>query len=68
MANKFLLYKYQEGDVITLKKTHPCGSAKWQATRVGAEVKLKCMGCGHEVVMKRPVLEKSTVLVEREEG
>lgn len=65
MANKFLLYKYQLGDVITMKKGHPCGSKKWEAIRVGAEIKLKCLGCGHEVEMKRPALEKSTVSVER---
>lgn len=64
MANKFFLYKYQLGETVVLKKTHPCGSNKWQVIKVGAEVKLKCQGCGHEVEMKRPLLEKSTVKVE----
>lgn len=64
MANKFFLYQYQLGDIITMKKTHPCGSAKWEATKIGAEIRIKCLGCGHEVEMKRPVLEKSTVKVE----
>lgn len=68
MANKFLLYKYQVNDVITMKKTHPCGSKNWVATKVGAEITLRCAKCGHEVVMKRPVLEKATVAVKSEES
>ena len=66
MANKFLLYKYQLNDVVTMKKTHPCGSKDWLVTKVGAEIKLKCVKCGHDVEMKRPVLEKATVSVKSE--
>ena len=35
-------------DVVELKKTHPCGSKQWEITRVGMDIKLKCLGCGHE--------------------
>ncbi|MBO4636001.1 MAG: DUF951 domain-containing protein [Clostridiales bacterium] len=65
MPGKFFLYQYQEGDVITMKKKHPCGSKEWTAIRVGGEVKLRCRGCGREMEMDRPTLEKSTVKVDR---
>lgn len=36
---------YEVGDVVTLKKGHPCGSKEWEILRVGADFRLKCMGC-----------------------
>ena len=47
------------GDIVKLKKQHPCGSKEWQVLRSGADFRLKCMGCGHQVMMARPLLEKS---------
>ena len=47
------------GDVLELKKTHPCGSKEWKALRVGMDFKLKCLGCGHEVMIPRVKAEKS---------
>ena len=38
---------YEVGDVVTLKKGHPCGSKEWEILRVGADFRLKCMGCDH---------------------
>lgn len=38
-------------DVVELKKTHPCGSKQWEITRVGMDIKLKCLGCGHELML-----------------
>ena len=49
----------QVDDIVTLKKQHPCGSYDWLIMRIGAEVRLKCMGCGHQIMMKRSLLEKS---------
>ena len=40
----------QVGDVLTMKKQHPCGSSRWLVTRTGADFKLRCCGCGHEVM------------------
>ena len=37
------------GDVIKMKKKHPCGSNEWEILRVGADFRLKCMGCEHQV-------------------
>lgn len=36
-------------DIVELKKIHPCGSKQWEITRVGMDIKLKCLGCGHEL-------------------
>ena len=37
----------QVGDILTMKKPHPCGSKDWQVLRIGADFKLRCSGCGH---------------------
>ena len=55
------------GDVLELKKTHPCGSREWTVLRVGMDFKLKCLGCGHEVMIPRAKAEKSIKKVKREE-
>lgn len=41
------------GDVVKMRKTHPCGSDQWIVTRIGADVKIKCLGCGRMVMMER---------------
>lgn len=51
---------YEVGDIVQLKKRHPCGSSEWEILRVGADFKLKCMGCAHEIMVKRTLVEKST--------
>lgn len=55
------------GDVLELKKTHPCGSKEWRVLRVGMDFKLKCLGCGHEVMTPRSKAEKSIKKVKRED-
>lgn len=47
------------GDVIKLKKQHPCGSFEWEVLRVGIDFRLKCMGCGHQIMLPRKQVEKS---------
>ena len=39
------------GDVITMKKGHPCGENRWLVLRTGADLRLRCMGCAHEVML-----------------
>ena len=51
--------KYEVGDVIRMKKKHPCGSFEWEILRVGADFRLKCMGCGHQVMIARKLVEKN---------
>lgn len=49
----------QVGDVIRLKKQHPCGSKDWKVLRVGADFRLKCMGCDHQIMIARKLVEKN---------
>lgn len=46
------------GDILTMKKQHPCGSSTWKVLRTGADFRLKCEGCGHEVMLPRSKAEK----------
>lgn len=45
--------EYQQGDIVSLKKAHPCGSHEWEILRMGADIRLKCKGCGHCVMLPR---------------
>lgn len=56
----------QLNDIIKLKKTHPCGSSEWQVLRTGADFRLKCMGCGHQIMIARRQLEKSVKEIKRD--
>ena len=47
------------GDILEMKKTHPCGSKEWQVLRVGMDFKLRCQGCGHELMLPRSKAEKN---------
>lgn len=49
----------QIGDVVSLKKQHPCGSYTWELLRVGMDFRLKCCGCGHTVMLPRKQVERS---------
>ena len=46
-------------DRVELKKPHPCGSFQWEILRVGMDIKLRCRGCGHELMLPRSKAEKS---------
>ncbi len=46
-------------DIVELKKQHPCGSNRWELTRIGMDLKIKCLGCGHELMLPRSKVEKS---------
>ncbi len=51
---------YEVGDFVKLKKKHPCGSQWWEILRVGADFRLKCVGCGHVIMIPRKLVEKNT--------
>ena len=51
--------EYKVGDIVKLKKPHPCGSSEWEILRVGADFRLKCLGCGHQIMIARKLLEKN---------
>ena len=46
------------GDVVRLKKNHPCGSYEWQVVRLGADIGIKCLGCQHRVLLERSTFER----------
>ena len=50
---------YQVGDIVKLKKPHPCVSLVWEILRVGAYFRLMCEGCGHLVLVRRKLVEKN---------
>lgn len=66
MAGKYFLFKYEAGDIVTMRKKHPCGSKEWELTSVGMDVKMTCKGCQRQMVMNRQTLEKSTAMVMRD--
>ena len=50
---------FELGDVIKMKKAHPCGTNQWEILRVGMDFRLNCCGCGHQVMLPRKQVEKS---------
>lgn len=55
----------QVGDILTMKKSHPCGSSRWEVRRIGADFRLRCCGCGREVMGARAKFERNVRGVER---
>ena len=51
---------YEVGDIVKLKKPHPCGSQEWEILRVCADFRLNCMGCCHMVMITRRLVDKNT--------
>ena len=54
------------GDILIMKKKHPCGSDSWTVLRIGADFKLRCNGCGHEIMNPRSKIEKNIKLISRD--
>jgi hypothetical protein len=46
------------GDVVRLRKAHPCGSYEWEVVSVGADIGLKCLKCQRRVVLSRSIFER----------
>jgi len=46
------------GDIVQLKKTHPCGSREWQVVRLGADIGIECLKCQRRVLVERPVFQR----------
>lgn len=47
------------GDIVELKKNHPCGSKDWKILRTGADFRIECQGCKHSLMISRVKFEKS---------
>ena len=56
----------QLSDILLMKKAHPCGEKRWRVLRTGADFRLKCLGCGHEIMVPRFKAEKNIRKIERE--
>ena len=55
-------------DILVMKKAHPCGSDRWVVLRIGADFRMRCLGCGHELMTPRFKAEKNIRSVLREEN
>ncbi|MCC8122183.1 MAG: DUF951 domain-containing protein [Oscillospiraceae bacterium] len=55
------------GDTLLMKKKHPCGAQRWLVLRTGMDFRLRCEGCGHEVMLPRAKAEKNIRKILREE-
>ena len=49
---------YNVGDIVRMKKQHPCGENKWQILRIGMDFRIKCLNCGRSLMMPRSKFEK----------
>ena len=56
------------GDTLVMKKEHPCGDKRWLVLRIGADFRLRCIGCGREVMTPRFKAEKNIRQVIRQEN
>ena len=54
------------GDILVMKKQHPCGEKRWLVLRIGADFRLRCVGCGHELMIPRFKAEKNIRQILRE--
>ncbi len=53
------IIKFSEGDTLQMKKKHPCGSEFFRVVRCGSDVRIICIGCGHDITLSRIKLEKN---------
>lgn len=51
--------KFYVGDVVKMRKVHPCGSDQWEVLRAGMDFRIKCTGCGRVLMLPRPQFEKA---------
>ena len=58
------IVRFDSGDVIIMKKKHPCSSEKFKVIRCGSDVKIRCVGCSRELTLDRDKLEKMIKSVE----
>ncbi len=51
--------EFSVGDIVLMKKKHPCGSSEWEILRVGMDFRIRCKGCDHMVMLSRVKFEKN---------
>jgi hypothetical protein len=63
-----MLPELQMGDVVRLRKPHPCGGYEWKVVRMGADIGLECLLCGRRILLPRRVLARRLKAILPEEG
>lgn len=53
------ILKFSVGDILELKKSHPCGSKQFECLRLGSDIRIVCTGCGRDMILPRVKLEKA---------
>jgi hypothetical protein len=59
---------YELGDIVIMKKAHPCGGNEWEITRLGADVKIKCLKCERSIMMLRIDFNKKLKKIKKQVG
>ncbi len=54
-----VIKKFDVGDILEMKKAHPCGSNRMRVLRIGSDIRILCLGCGRDVTVPREKLEKN---------
>ncbi|ADG83810.1 DUF951 domain-containing protein [Thermincola potens] len=57
------MHKFRVGDIVKMRKPHPCGGYEWEITRTGMDFRIKCLKCNHQVMLPRPKFEKGVKAV-----
>lgn len=55
------------GDILVMKKEHPCKSKEWEVLRIGQDLRIKCLGCGHQVMSPRKNIEKNIKSIKKKD-
>lgn len=55
--------RFSLGDIVKMRKPHPCGSYEWEVTRLGADIKIRCCKCNRQVMLPRTKFEKNLLKV-----
>ena len=53
-----MVREYHLGDILKLRKRHPCGASEWRVVRLGADIGLRCISCERRILLSRSVLER----------
>lgn len=62
------IIRFSAGDVLVMKKKHPCGCDRMKVLRCGSDIRLQCLGCGRDMTLQREKIEKNIKVVEHEEN
>ncbi|MBQ8696933.1 MAG: DUF951 domain-containing protein [Clostridia bacterium] len=63
-----MIVRFNVGDTLIMKKNHPCGCVRMKVLHAGSDVKLRCEGCSHDMIVQRVKLEKNIKQVIPGEG